>query len=101
MDILGYIGKQKLDRNGEIVLDLMEKHELILLNEPIECEGTYTWSNRNQNSAIDFVLINRELNQNYKELLIDDKKILDLSDHCLVEGVFKMYENAIKHKKNE
>ena len=39
---LGYIGTQKLDKNGRLVLDLTDKYNLIFLNDLPHCEGKVT-----------------------------------------------------------
>ena len=58
---LGIIGKQRLDRNGKYVLELMEKWNLTLLNADDRCEGEITREQRGEKSAIDFVLVNERL----------------------------------------
>ena len=39
-------GRQKVNENGKMILDWMDKYNLILLNEDQKCEGTYTWKKK-------------------------------------------------------
>ena len=55
---LGFIGDQPQNFNGKIVLDIMTECNLILINGTEKCNGTITWSRRDQRSAIDFILMN-------------------------------------------
>ena len=55
---IGLLGKQKLNRNGKVVLNLMEKYNLILLNMDANCCGETTRSQNNEQSTIDYVLVN-------------------------------------------
>ncbi len=52
-----YIWKQYLNENGNIVLNLQEKHNLVVLKGDEKCEGTYTWSRHygDQKSVKDYV----------------------------------------------
>lgn len=101
---LGFIGEQRLDRTGKLVLDIMENHNLILLNGDDKCEGQTTWSRNHQKSAIDFAFVNQQLYMTYKQMTIDENKTeFDLSDHHLITITFnikpennKMLANEIK-----
>ena len=98
---LGFIGEQEVDSNGRMVLELMERYNLILLNADDRCEGKITRSFRQEKSAIDFVLVNEKLYENYKSLRIDEEKeYYDLSDHCMLETFF-VWENQRTQSKKE
>ena len=56
---LGFIGTQELNYNGQIVLQTMERYNLVLLNGAEECQGTNTREQGGDRSAIDFMLVNR------------------------------------------
>ena len=56
---VGIVGPQELNRNGCLLLDLMETYNLILLNNDEKCVGEITRSCRGERSTIDFVLVNR------------------------------------------
>ena len=58
---LGFVGPQELNWNGDMVLDLMEKYSLILLNADDRCNGIITRSQRNEASAIDFILVSQSM----------------------------------------
>lgn len=100
---LGFIGDQRLDLNGKFVLNLMEKENMILLNNDEKCDGKYTREENNSKSAIDFVLVNKNMYKNFEKMTIDEeRKHYDLSDHCVIETIFKLenYKENI-HVKNE
>ena len=73
-----------------MVLDWLLEYDLILLNGDSKCVGQYTWGRQEQRSAIDFVLVNKELHRHFSEMRIDEEKqVIDLSDHNLVTVAFK------------
>ena len=82
---LGFLGQQHINWNGKMVLDIMEKGNLVLLNGVEECSGEITRSQRGEESAIDFVLFNQNMFQKFCAIEIDEgKELFDLSDHCLL-----------------
>ena len=88
---LGFLGKQPLDRTGNLVLDIAEKYNMIILNGYPLCVGETTWSRGEQSSSIDFILCNQIMYEKFKEMHIDDEKIkFDLSDHHLIEASFEV-----------
>ena len=61
------------------------------LNQTENCIGTYTFISNNGKSAIDHILVNDKMYEEYKGMHIDEDKILlDISDHCLVRAWFKL-----------
>ena len=64
------------------------------MNADDKCKGTYTWEARGSKSAIDFVFVNRKLYEVCGEMRIDERKDIDLSDHCLVSLDIKTRENG-------
>merc|ERR1711874_627606 len=67
------------------------------LNISENCTGTYTFQSFNGQSAIDHVLINNTLQENFISMLIDeDKTMLNISDHNLVRVWFKIGPNNNK-----
>lgn len=54
---VGFLGKQEINKNGELIIDWMENYDLILLNNDSDCTGEYTWSRDQQKSVIGYVLI--------------------------------------------
>ncbi|XP_064102661.1 chromosome partition protein Smc-like [Macrobrachium nipponense] len=82
---IGFLGHQNTDRNGEIILEWMNEHRLILLNAEDRCTGVYTWERMQMKSVIDFALVNEKLYKNFEEMVIDeDKNEFDISDHNLI-----------------
>lgn len=83
---LGIIGKQRVDRHGKYILELMRRWNLTLLNADDRCDGEITREQRGERSAIDFVLVNDRLYSCFVRMSIDEKKsTFDLSDHCLIK----------------
>ena len=92
---VGFLGNQKLNRNGQILLNLMEEFNLIMLNDVQERSGTYTWSDRGMKSVIDYVLLNKEMYEIFTEIEIDENKLkYDLSDHNLIITEFSLKING-------
>ena len=88
---IGIVGKQSVNANGHLVLDMMERHNFILLNADLNCDGEMTWSRGLQSSAIDFYFCNHEMYGHFENLFIDEaKEKFDLSDHHMLEARFKV-----------
>ena len=88
---LGFIGSQELNRNGRRVLELMESHNLVLLNGDDRCQGEVTRKERDVESAIDFMLVNEKMYNGFVNMYVDEaKSIFDLSDHCILKADFKL-----------
>lgn len=86
---VGYKGEQRLDHNGRMIIDWMEKYNLIMLND-IKCEGLYTWCRNDQRSVTDFALANNKFYEKYHKMIIDEEQErIDLSDHNLLEIYIK------------
>merc|ERR1712237_68496 len=67
------------------------------LNTLESCTGTYTFHSLNGKSAIDHVLINNSLLENYLSMHIDeDGTMLNISDHSLVRVWFQLETNRNK-----
>ena len=65
------------------------------LNITEQCTGTYTFCSKNGRSAIDHVLVNGTLLENYVGMHIDeDRVMLNISDHSLVRDWFKLGTNS-------
>ena len=57
---IGIVGNQSVNANGRLILDLLNKFNLVLLNEDEICEGEIAWSRENYKSAIDFFCVTSE-----------------------------------------
>ena len=87
----GFLGHQKLDNNGQFIIELMDNHSLILLNNDTNCKGLYTWSRKDQKSIIDYILVNKTMYDRFLDMNIDEnKEILDISDHHLMTAKFRI-----------
>ena len=67
------------------------KYNLHHLNLSEKCIGKYTFHNNVGKSAIDHILVNDRLVEDFKGMFIDEEKeLLNISDHCLVRAWFKV-----------
>ena len=96
---LGFLGPQKIDREGRLVLDLVARLNLAILNCDLNCQGEITWSSRGLQSSIDFLLASTSMHQKLCQMKIDEcKEEFDLSDHNLITAVFEFQrENNVEH----
>lgn len=82
---VGFKGEQKMDNNGKMIIEWMEKYNLIMLND-VKCEGVYTWTRGDQRSVIDYALANHRFHEKYCGMKIDEgQEKFDLTDHNLIE----------------
>ena len=94
---VGFIGKQEVNNNGNIVLDMAEKFNLVILNGDPRCEGETTWSRGELKSSIDFIMCNQEMYKKFLGMYIDEEKeVFDLSDHHLLEVFFEVNQEQRK-----
>ena len=72
------------------MLDLIDKHNLILLNGHPDCKGEITWQQREQKNTIDYLIMDAELHQRCEKITIDEQKEqFDFSDHNMLTSVKK------------
>lgn len=78
-----FLGKQTLNENGNIILDVIGKHKLIMLNDDPICNGTIICVKGNQTSVIDYSLANEKMYKiNFRDMTIyGNNDIFYLSDH--------------------
>ncbi|CAL4079479.1 unnamed protein product, partial [Meganyctiphanes norvegica] len=89
--------ERKDDFNGKMIIEWVEKYNLILLNTDEKCIGKYTRSRGVQKSAIDMVLVNEEMYETCKDMRIDEEKeIISFSDHNLVSVTLRLGEKGRK-----
>ena len=53
------------------MLDFAERWNLVMLNADDRCEGEYTRIQGNENSTIDYYLVNESLYRMFEEMKID------------------------------
>ena len=80
---IGILG-EKVNKNGELLLDFMEGAELINLNLEMGIERA-TWEKGGKKSTIDYALVNRRARGKVRGLEIDEEGEIDVgSDHKMV-----------------
>ena len=52
----GFLGPQSMNKNGYIMLDLIDKNNLILLNGHPKCKGGIIWQQRERKSTINLII---------------------------------------------
>ena len=86
---------RKDDINGRMALDWSTNFDLVLMNNDVKCEGTFTREKGEQKTAIDKVLMNRNLYEKCKSMKIDeDIDILDISYHNLISIEFNARQKS-------
>ena len=66
-------GDINTDTNGKRVLNLIQAHDMTILNADKRCKGKWTWMRRNSKSIIDYVLLDKTLHQHAVEMVIEDE----------------------------
>ena len=91
---IGFLGPQPTNKNGELMLDLIDNNNLILLNGHADCRGEVTWQQRERKSTIDYLIVDEEMHQRFKNMIIDEQKEeFDLSDHNMLTAIFTLENN--------
>ena len=82
-DMNGHTGilGEKVDKNGDRLLNFVETSNLEILNRTIG-ERKVTWKGRCFESAIDYILVNQGARELVHEIVIDEDGLVDIdSDH--------------------
>ena len=91
---IGFLGLQPTNKNGKLMLDLIDNNNLILLNGHADCRGEVTWQQRERKSTIDYLIVDEEMHQRFKNMIIDEQKEeFDLSDHNMLTAIFTLENN--------
>ena len=99
---VGFLGPQELNLNGKLLLDFVEKQNLIMLNADDKCEGEITRLQRGEMSVLDYIMVSREMYNCFRGMRIDeDKGSFDLSDHCLLEITIEIEEGIGIQQENK
>ncbi|KAG0715737.1 hypothetical protein GWK47_000111 [Chionoecetes opilio] len=96
-DMNGHIGVlgEEVNGNGQLLLDFAEENELEILNVTL-AEGRVTWIGRENESAIDFMLVNRKARERVRNMWVDEERTIDVaSDH----NVMVMEYECLKEKR--
>ena len=92
---VGFLRNHHMNKNGELLCNLIVKHTLVLLNGHPECEGEITWEQRGRKSVIDYILVNKNMHAKFISMIIDeDREFCDLSDDNLMTAVFQGSERC-------
>lgn len=78
---IGILGEE-ISRNGKLLKEVFEEHNLFVLNESEKCAGKITrqcTTNDNEVSAIDFVVAEESVEKIVKSMVIDGKGLIKLS----------------------
>ena len=62
---IGFLGPQPMNKNGELMLDLIDNNNLILLNGHADCKGEITWQQRERKSTIDYLMVDEEMHKRF------------------------------------
>ena len=101
-DMNGHIGLlgEKINNNGELLLDFCEENELEILNFT-RVEWKPTWrGNDGKKSAIDYVLANGKIQNRIKRLWVDEEEEVEIrSDHNMMIVEIQSKRDAILESK--
>ena len=93
----GFLGPHTIYKNGEAMLDFIDKNNLILLNGYAECLGEITWQQNKKISTIDYIITNEDMHIRFVVMHIDeDREEFDLSDHNLHIAEFNINTPSCK-----
>ena len=78
---------------------MVQCYKFVEENNLVEkCKGEVTWEGRGSKSTIDFIIVDKDIYENFIYMNIDEtKEEYDMSDHNLVTAVFEI-EASIKHQ---
>ena len=93
----GFLGPHTMNKNGEAMLDFIDRNNLILLNGHAECLGEITWQQNEKKSTIDYIITNTDMHRRFVTMHIDeDREEFDLSDHNLLIAEFNINTSSCK-----
>ena len=92
-----FLGPHTINKNGEAILDFIDKNNLILLNGHAECLGEITWQQNEKINSIDYIITNVDTHRIFVTMHIDeDREEFDLSDHNLLIAEFNINTSSCK-----
>ena len=74
---LGLMGEAK-SRNGKLLYEIFEAQNLVVLNKSNKCTGTITRQCGEEKSAIDFVVVEPQIEENIDSMIIDEDGIFKI-----------------------
>ena len=100
-DMNGHIGLlgERINQNGELLDEFVDEMNLENLNVTL-AEGRVTWNARNQESAIDYVLVNEKMRECVSRMWIDEDGMIDVvSDHNAMVVECKPQYKKVKNER--
>ena len=61
-------------QNGKLLSDILERHNLSVVNGTDKCNGLITRQRKDEKSVIDFVIVSKDIFDNIDRLLIDEER---------------------------
>ena len=99
---IGVVGPQKMNKNGQKLINFTDKYNLNILNLDTNCSGEITWEQGIMNSAIDYALCNEKMYSHFLNMIIDEEwEVLKISDHNLININFSFKKNIKFVNKNK
>ena len=90
----------EVSKGGKILMEMVKKHDLLVVNKEEKCEGTWTRILGNEKSALDFMIIKNEDSGYLQSMSVDEGKLITplhvtpdaerrkiYSDHCMLTTV--------------
>ena len=92
----------EMDANGNMIEEWVTGKDMIHFDRSEKCIGKYTFGRpEGRRSAIDHVMVNQELNNQFKGMMVDENgEELNISDHNLVRCWFKIGREKPKNWKD-
>ena len=86
-----------IDSNGQKLLEIMDRHGLLMLNSHTKCVGTVTrfraTKNNTETAILDYVLVCEELGKHLDDIFIDEKRQFTLTKYATTKGIRKKVES--------
>ena len=91
------------DTNGKLLIDLVDLCDLEIINLNKKCKGKWTWMRGKNKSRIDYVLMNRKMEQKLLTMEVDEEggKWEAGSDHSLIELKIESKRKVSPQKKDK
>lgn len=87
--------------NTDLMLELIESEGLIMINETDKAKGKYTWERNGVKTTIDYVLTTDGMSRMVEEMVIDEDKVMDISDHNKISVELKVNKGERNRKKEK
>ncbi len=97
-DMNGHVGVlgEPVNKNGELLNEFVFENGLENLNVTM-AEGKVTWSNKENCSAIDYILVNAKARRKVMCMWVDEAGVFDIrSDHNMLVTELKMHDTHVR-----